>query len=114
MRKLLEGETEAVEIGFGEGSIRLSRPDQTFWFRLLDGEFPDYHAVVPTENKHKVLIRRDELSSALKRVGILVQERARAVKFAFGTSAEGELEIEVHNVDRGEVREVVPIELQGD
>lgn len=114
MRKLLEGDTETVEIGFGEGSIRLSRPDQTFWFRMLDGEFPDYHAVVPTENKHKVLARRDELSAALKRVGILVQERARAVKFAFGTSAEGELEIEVHNVDRGEVREVVPIELQGD
>ena len=35
MRKLLEGENETVEIGFGEGSIRLSRPDQTFWFRLI-------------------------------------------------------------------------------
>ena len=114
MRKLLEGEDEQVELGFGEGAIRLSRPEQTFWFRLLDGEFPDYHAVVPTENKHRAMIRREDLSAALKRVGILVQERARAVRFAFGGAGDGELEIEVHNVDRGEVREVVPIELTGD
>lgn len=111
MRKLLEGDAETVEISFGEGAIRLARPDQTFWFRLLDGEFPDYHAVVPTENKHRAVIRRDELSAALKRVGILVQDRARAVRFAFG---ETELEIEVHNVDRGEVHEAVPIELEGE
>ncbi len=111
MRKLLEGEEEEVEIGFGDGAIRLSRPEQTFWFRLLDGEFPDYHAVVPTENKHRAMARREDLGAALKRVGILVQDRARAVKFAFST--EGELEIEVQNADRGEVREVVPIELEG-
>jgi DNA polymerase-3 subunit beta len=111
MRRLLEGDEAPVEIGFGEGAIRLSRPEQTFWFRLLDGEFPDYHAVVPTENKHQIVIRRDELASALKRVGILVQDRARAVKFSF--KSEGELEIEVQNVDRGEIREVVPVELDG-
>lgn len=114
LRKLLEGDSEPVELGFAEGAIRLTRPDQTFWFRMIDGEFPDYHAVVPTENKHRATLRRDDLSAALKRVGILVQDRARAVKFAFGgTEGENELEIEVHNVDRGEVREVVPIELEG-
>lgn len=115
MKKLLEGDGD-VEVGFGDGAIRLARAEpvgggQTFWFRLLDGEFPDYHAVVPTENKHRVSIRREDLSSALRRVGILVQDRARAVRFAFG--AEGELEIDVQNVDRGEVREVVPMELEG-
>lgn len=110
LRKLLEGEETPVTVGFGDGAIRLSRPEQTFWFRMLDGEFPDYHAVVPTENKHRAMIRCEDLSAALKRVGILVQDRARAVRFAFG---ETELEIEVHNVDRGEVREVVPIELDG-
>lgn len=116
IRKLLEGDSEPVELGFAEGAIRLTRPDQTFWFRMIDGEFPDYHAVVPTENKHRATMRREDLSAALKRVGILVQDRARAVKFAFGgngTDGENELEIEVHNVDRGEVREVVPIELDG-
>ena len=57
------------------------------------------------------MLRRDDLAATLKRVGILVAERARAVRFSF---KETELEIEVHNVDRGEVRETVPMELTGD
>lgn len=111
IRKLLEGDEDQVELGFGDGAIRLTRPDETFWFRLLDGEFPDYNAVVPKEHKHRALIRREALVATLKRVSILVLDRARAVRFAFG---ESELEIEVHNVDRGDVRETVPIELEGD
>jgi DNA polymerase-3 subunit beta len=110
IRKLLESDADEVELSFGEGAIRLSRPGQMFWFRLLEGEFPDYHAVVPVENKHRATLRRDELASTLKRVGILVQDRAKAVRFSFG---ETDLEIEVQNSDRGEVRETVPLELVG-
>ncbi len=110
MKKLLESDDDTVELAFGDGAIRLTRPGQIFWFRLLDGEFPDYQAVVPTENKHRAMLRRDDLASTLKRVAILVQDRARAVRFAF---TETDLEIEVHNVDRGEVKESVPIELEG-
>lgn len=113
MRKLLEGEDEAVEVSFGQGAIHLATRNESerFWFRLLEGEFPDYHAVVPKENKYLAAIRRDELTSALRRVMILIQERARAVKFAFDDT---ELRIEVQNSDRGEVKEEVPIELEGE
>jgi DNA polymerase-3 subunit beta len=111
LRKLLEGDDANIELSFGEGALRLVRPGQTFWFRLLDGEFPDYEAVVPKEGRHRVQIGRDELAAALKRVAIVVQDRARAVRFAF---RESDLEIQVQNVDRGEVTEVVPIEIDGD
>jgi DNA polymerase-3 subunit beta len=110
MKKLL-GADGGVEVQFGEGAIRLVRPGQTFWFRMLDGEFPDYRAVLPKDCKHRIVVRRNDLSSSLKRVGILVAERMRAVRFAF---TETEVEIQVHNVDRGEVTETVPLELEGD
>jgi DNA polymerase-3 subunit beta len=111
MRKLLEGDGE-VEIAFGEGAVRLTRAPNTFWFRLLDGEFPDYKAVVPKQGKHKVRLRRDDLASTLKRVGILVQDRARAVRFAFDEASQ-QVDIQVHNVDRGEVDEKIGMELAG-
>ena len=111
MRKLLDGHDEGIEIAFGEGTVRLKRPGQTFWFRLLDGEFPDYKAVLPAECKHKVLVKCSELSSALKRVGILIQERSRAVKFQF---SDDQLEIASNSADRGEVKEVVAVELDGE
>jgi DNA polymerase-3 subunit beta len=113
IRKLLEGHDETVEIAFGDGSIKITRPGQTFWFRLLDGEFPDYDRVVPAQGscKHRAMVGREELLSTLKRVSILVADRARAVRFAL---RDGELEIQVQNVDRGEITETVPIELEGD
>lgn len=111
MRKLLEGDEEQVELAFGEGAIRLSRPGHTFWFRLLDGEFPDYEAVVPREGNHRAEVGREELSATLKRVSILVQDATRAVRFAF---RDGDLEISVQNADRGEIRETLPIELEGE
>ena len=98
-------------LDFGEGALQLRRPGQAFWFRLLDGEFPDYKAVIPSENKHRAVVRRNEMGSTLKRVNILVPDRARPVKFHFG---EDELDVEVHNVDKGEVRETLPVELEGE
>lgn len=111
MRKLFEGGDASVELQFGDGAIRLLVPGQTFWFRLLDGEFPDYEEVIPKAGKHRAVIGREELASTLKRVLILVQDRARAVRFAF---RDGELEIQVHNADRGEITETLPIELEGE
>jgi len=110
MRKLLEGDDEKVEVAFGDAAIRLTRPNQIFWFRLLEGQFPDYATVVPISGNHKCTLRRDDLAATLKRVNILVQERQRAVRFVF---TETDLEIEVSSVERGEVRETVPIELEG-
>jgi len=111
MKKLLEGDDTEVELAFGEGAVRLSRPQQTFWFRLLDGEFPEYKAVLPKQGKHRARVRTDTLGNTLKRVAILVQDRARAVRFAF---SEDTLDIQVHNVDRGEVDEKLPVELEGE
>lgn len=113
IRKLLEGGDGAVEVSFGEGAIHLATREgaERFWFRLLDGEFPEYQAVVPKESRYRVAIRRSELASALRRVLILVQDRTRAVRFAFGAD---ELRIDLQNADRGEVAEEVPVELEGE
>jgi DNA polymerase III subunit beta len=111
LKKLLDGPDEAIEVSFGDGAVRTVRPGQTLWFRLLDGEFPDYKAVLPQDCKHRVTADVGALSAALKRVNILVQERTRAVRFAFEAE---QCTIQVHNVDRGEVTEVVPVELEGE
>lgn len=112
LKKLLDSRGQEVEIDFGEGALQLRRPQQTFWFRLLDGNFPtEYASYIPSDNKHAATLKRTELASTLKRVGILVQDRARAVKFSFGSE---DLEVQVRNVDRGEVTEAVSVDLVGE
>ncbi len=111
MKKLLDGGDELVTVSFGEGAIRLSRTHETFWFRMLDGEFPDYNAVVPSESRFRAMVQRSEFSSTLRRVAVLVQNNTRPVRFAL---SEGEAGIHVHNIDRGEVKEVLPLEYEGE
>lgn len=110
LKKLVESGEGKVSLDFGEGALQLRRPTETFWFRLLDGEFPDYKAVVPADNKHRATVRRSDLFATLRRAALLVADRARPVRFRF---ADGELEVEVHNVDKGSSKESLPIDLEG-
>jgi DNA polymerase-3 subunit beta len=110
MRRLLEGEAPEVQLDFGDGALQLRRPSESFWFRLLDGEFPDYKAVVPSDPRFIATLRRHDLTSALKRVMIVITDRSRPARFSF---TEEEVELRVQNVDKGDVRETVPVELDG-
>lgn len=111
LRKLLEGDDAEIMLSFGDGALHISRPGQTFWFRMLDGEFPNYRGFLPTQHKHEITMQREALLAAVRRVAILVNDRSRAVKFAF---LESELEIQLLNTDRGEVTESVGVELNGE
>lgn len=113
LRRLLDpGSNEPVELAFGDGSMRLTRPGSMFWFRLIDGEFPEYERVLPVgQPQHLIRLRRQELVELLKRVGILmVAERVRAVRFAFDAA---ELTVSVSSADRGDIVESMPVELEG-
>jgi len=113
LRKLLDSGGGEIDLSFGEGAIKIKRPGQEFWFRLIDGEFPDYRAVVPTSSSRLAKIRTDVLSSALKRVSILVQDRDRARAVCFEFKAE-ELKIDVTHLEKGEAREFIAIEFEGE
>jgi DNA polymerase III sliding clamp (beta) subunit (PCNA family) len=52
----------------------------------------------------------DNPKNRRRRVSLLVSDRARPVKFRFEPE---ELEVFVRNVDRGEVSETLPVELEG-
>ncbi|TNE84980.1 MAG: DNA polymerase III subunit beta [Deltaproteobacteria bacterium] len=110
MKKLLDSEDSSVELAFGDGAMRLTRGGETFWFRMLDGDFPAWEQL-PRGGKQNAIVLKEELTSTLRRVAILVQDKVRAVKFAF---TDDELQIQVHNVDRGEVKEALPIEFEGE
>lgn len=67
--------------------------------------------MIPRDHKMRARVEREGFGASLRRVMILVADRTRAVRFGFG---DGELELEVHNVDRGEIKESLPVEVDGD
>ena len=53
--------------------------DVTLTSKLIDGTYPDYERVIPTDNDKVLELAVKELSSAVDRVSV-VAERTRAIK----------------------------------
>ncbi len=83
----------------------------TLFMRLLDGEFPDYTPVIPTNNDRKIVLNRDQLLNSLKRISILSAEHSRSVRFQFD---KGKLRLSSSNPKLGEAREDIDIDYAGD
>ena len=58
----------------------------TLTTRLIDGKFPDYKRVLPTNCNRHARIQKDDIMDVLRRVSILSNERSRGVVFEFAES----------------------------
>jgi DNA polymerase III subunit beta len=100
----------------GEGDIQHERGENHLFFevggrllisRMIDGQFPAFERVIPKGNDKRVEFDRDRLTSAVKRVALLSNERSRAVKFQID---KGKVEIASSSPEFGEAKEVVMVE----
>jgi DNA polymerase-3 subunit beta len=100
----------------GEGDIQYERGENHLFFdiggrllisRMIDGQFPAFERVIPKNNDKHVEFDRDRLTSAVKRVALLSNERSRAVKFQIDA---GKVEIASSSPEFGEAKEVLMVD----
>jgi DNA polymerase-3 subunit beta len=100
----------------GEGEISYARGENHLFFdiggrllisRMIDGQFPAFERVIPKSNDKRVEFDRDRLTSAVKRVALLSNERSRAVKFQID---KGKVEIASSSPEFGEAKEVLMVD----
>jgi DNA polymerase III subunit beta len=103
----------------GEGDIRFERGENHLFFdvggrmlisRMIDGQFPAYERVIPKGNDKHIEFEHDRLTSAVKRVALLSNERSRAVKFQI---EKGAVDVSSSSPEFGEARETLPVEYSG-
>ena len=111
IRKLCDESDTVVELGLGEGFLIVRRPGLLLSSRLIDGEFPNYRQVMPSDFRIRLVVDRERLSHALRRIALLTHERSRGFRFAL---EKGEIELSASNPDLGEAREVLPVDYVGD
>ena len=110
IRKLVTASEGSWEIGFGDRSAVFATEGLTLMVRLVDGEFPNYRAVLPSGAKRSVQVPRDRFADALKRVSIVASDRNHSVRFSFEAD---HMVLAASNPDLGDAREEIPAELQG-
>jgi DNA polymerase-3 subunit beta len=106
-----EDDTDEVEIGF-EGNNGLARKGGvTLVMRLIEGEFPNYRQVVPTDAQIALTLPTEPLVHALRRVALFSAERSRAIKFEL---TNGQLSLSSNNPDLGDAREELDVDFDGE
>jgi DNA polymerase-3 subunit beta len=78
--------------------------------RLIDGQFPEYHQVIPKESDHTVKLQRIRLLETLRRMSLVSADRAFAVKISLSP---GVLRIASQNPDLGDATEDIAVEYKG-
>ena len=105
-----EEESEDIELSF-EGNSGLARSgDVTLVMRLIEGEFPNYQQVIPTEITNYLVVPTEPLVRVLRRVALLSAERSRAVRLEL---SEGQMTISSQNPDLGEAQEELDVDYTG-
>jgi DNA polymerase-3 subunit beta len=78
--------------------------------KLIDGTYPNFRQVIPSECEERVTIERESFLNAVKRVSLLATERSTATKLHF---AKNKLTVSSNSPDVGEARESMPIKYSG-
>jgi DNA polymerase III subunit beta len=73
IEKMLGTEGEC-QVGVTENQIFFRFDNINIVSRLVEGEFPDYQQVIPASFDFSVLFRKEELSTAVKRISLMVNE----------------------------------------
>ena len=110
-RKLLEKSEGTIDVSVNDSVVNLKKETTELFMRLIEGDFPDYHQVVPKEHTHQIEFPRDELLSALRRILILTTERSRGIKLQF---EKDKIEVSVNTPDLGEGTEEIAASYAGD
>ena len=108
-RLLGDGDGEVV-YELGENHQFFHVGDRLLISRIHEGQFPAFERVIPKGNDKKIEFERDRLTSAVKRVSILSNDRSRAVKFSVQAD---KVEISSESPDFGEAREQVVVDYAG-
>jgi DNA polymerase-3 subunit beta len=73
---------------------------------MLTGTFPNYEAVLPKELNKTVILDREEMTAAIKRVSLLADDKSRAIRMFLDNN---KMEISSSNIDLGEAKEVIDV-----
>ena len=81
LKNLLSHEDGKVKIQYNTTNAFFEFGNFNLICRLIDGKYPNYEAVIPTENPNKLTIERIPFLNAIKRVSIFSNQSTHQVKF---------------------------------
>lgn len=110
LERILKDYRGSLRVGKDDSFIHIAGENFSLSTRQLEGEYPDYLAVIPSEYNYRAFVKRDEFISALKELSAIAESSAFPVKITFSENnalfqisepefGEGEVSVDVDYTD---------------
>ena len=96
LRNVLGKEDAEVKVSFGEKNARFAFGATLIVCRQIEGRFPNYNAVIPQNNQNKVVVDRQTIINACKRVAVFANTGTSLLKLAL---SENKITISAQDID---------------
>ncbi|MEG1606775.1 MAG: DNA polymerase III subunit beta [Mucinivorans sp.] len=97
LRSVLPRDSDTpVELIFDNKNVIFELPKHRLVCRLIEGNYPNYNAVIPQNNNNKLTVDRTELLGAIKRVAVCSNQASGLVQFSLKM---GNLTLTAQDVD---------------
>ena len=84
LKSVLLKEDDAIEMSFDSKNALFKLKSHTLVCRLIEGNYPNYNAVIPANNPNKVLVDRVELVNGIKRVAVCSNPTTNLIRMDIG------------------------------
>jgi DNA polymerase-3 subunit beta len=107
LSRLLADSEESVDIEIYANQVRFTFGPIELTTKIIDGKFPDYTRVIPSNYQRHIAVNRVLLLQALQRAAILSNEKFRGVRWML---MEGSLRISCTNNEQEEAQEELEVD----
>jgi len=104
--------SEDLEIYIAENQILFTTNGIEVISRLLEGQYPDYKQIIPTETKTKVIVATAEMIKAIKKVSLFSKTGIFDINLVF--EAQKGLTVSTANTQIGESKSDIDVEFTGE
>lgn len=104
------GSSEEVQVAITENQFVLQMPNFVMTARLIEGQFPNYDAVIPKTHPIKLALSRSGVTAAIRRVAVMADDRNKPVRFTLGP---GSLQLAASSHELGEAEESIEVDYTG-
>ena len=109
LQRLLTDDGE-IKVNMGSGQIAFDLNKTLLVSKLIEGNYPNYRQVIPSEAKERIKLERETFLNSLRRVSLLASDKSHSVKLSFGKN---NIDITATTPEVGEAKESLAVAYKG-
>ena len=112
LKKIAESNPEKdLTISLDDSFMYINSDDKYYLsIRMIAREYPKYQTVIPSKTIHTMIVDRNSLFGAVKRIRLLSNEKTNGIK---ATLTNNQMEVSANHPSLGHATEIIPVHYEG-